>query len=159
MSICRVLCYTTLLVGGDWIEFRLSFWTLQMGSRMKKSIFDEQTSKALKKWHNAAKKKRGGKGSKSSTITLGGSSTLSTTHSSGHTLHRFKTTGHSTRGPTYEDTDASDMEADPLSPTSSTTNLIVRVDHEEEETELKKPHVGEETKNEDEFSFRTSQKP
>jgi hypothetical protein len=31
---------------------------LQMGSRMKKSIFDEQTSKALKKWHNTVKKKK-----------------------------------------------------------------------------------------------------
>lgn len=29
----------------------------QMGSSMKKSIFDDQTSKALKSWHNAAKKK------------------------------------------------------------------------------------------------------
>ncbi|KAG0494133.1 hypothetical protein HPP92_005127 [Vanilla planifolia] len=28
-----------------------------MGSQMKQSIFDEQTSKALKKWHQAAKKK------------------------------------------------------------------------------------------------------
>lgn len=30
-----------------------------MGSRMKKSIFDEQTSKALKSWHNAVKRKQG----------------------------------------------------------------------------------------------------
>lgn len=28
-----------------------------MGSHMKKSIFDEQTSKAIKKWHMAIKKK------------------------------------------------------------------------------------------------------
>lgn len=131
-----------------------------MGSRMKKSIFDDQTSKALKKWHNAAKKKQGGKGSKSPTVTLGGNSTLSTVHSTGHTLHRFKTTGHSTRsGSTYEENDASDMEADPLSPTSSTTNLIVRVDHDEKETELAKPHIGEETRNEDEFSFLAAEKP
>ncbi|KAH7519808.1 hypothetical protein FEM48_Zijuj08G0076400 [Ziziphus jujuba var. spinosa] len=159
LAIMKVALGVFVLFLCSYITLPLYALVTQMGSRMKKSIFDEQTSKALKKWHNAAKKKRGGKGSKSPTITLGGSSTLSTTHSSGHTLHRFKTTGHSTRGPAYEDTDASDMEAEPLSPTSSTTNLIVRVDHEEEETELKKPHVGEETKNEDEFSFRTSQKP
>lgn len=30
----------------------------QMGSNMKKSIFDEQTSKALKKWHMKAQKKK-----------------------------------------------------------------------------------------------------
>lgn len=30
-----------------------------MGSHMKRSIFDEQTSKALKNWHKAAKKKQG----------------------------------------------------------------------------------------------------
>lgn len=29
----------------------------QMGSQMKKSIFDEQTSKALMSWHNKVKKK------------------------------------------------------------------------------------------------------
>ncbi|CAK8572424.1 unnamed protein product [Lathyrus sativus] len=31
----------------------------QMGSRMKKSIFDEQTSRALNKWHNPVKRKHG----------------------------------------------------------------------------------------------------
>lgn len=124
-----------------------------MGSRMKKSIFDEQTSKALKKWHMAVKKKQGGKGSKSPTVTLGGSSTISKVSSSGHTLHRFKTTGHSTHSATYEDTDASDMETELLSPTS-TTDLIVRVDHEEDATEINGyQSKGEESKNEDDFSF------
>ena len=42
-----------------------------MGSHMKKSIFDEQTSKSLKKWHMAVKKKHGGRGGKSPTHTLG----------------------------------------------------------------------------------------
>ncbi|XP_047316756.1 MLO-like protein 5 [Impatiens glandulifera] len=32
-----------------------------MGSTMKQSIFDEQTSKALKSWHKNAKKKPDGK--------------------------------------------------------------------------------------------------
>lgn len=41
-----------------------------MGSTMKKSIFDEQTSKALKKWHKNAVKK---KDEKIPTKTLGGS--------------------------------------------------------------------------------------
>lgn len=44
-----------------------------MGSTMKKSIFDEQTSKALKQWHKSALKKKneGGK-PHTPTATLGG---------------------------------------------------------------------------------------
>jgi len=122
-----------------------------MGSHMKKSIFDEQTSKALKKWHMAVKKKHGGRGGKSSTHTLGGSPS-STVHSSGQTLHRFKTTGHSTRS-TYDDNEISDYETDPLSPTSSAANLIIRVDDDEQPTQISEPHHGEETSNEDDFSF------
>lgn len=47
-----------------------------MGSTMKRSIFDEQTSKALKMWTKNAKKKNttGGKpGATAATRTLGGS--------------------------------------------------------------------------------------
>nr|ACZ81390.1 powdery mildew resistance locus O protein [Prunus persica] len=115
----------------------------------------EQTSKALKKWHMAVKKKHGGThGGKSPTQTLGGgSSTLSTVHSSGgHTLHRFKTTGHSTRSSVFDDHETSDLETDPLSPTS-TTNLIVRVDQMEQETEKIEPQDNEQTNNPDDFSF------
>lgn len=109
----------------------------QMGSRMKKSIFDEQTSKALKKWHMAVKKKQGVRLGKSTVRTMDtdGSSTIgSVVHSSGPTLHRFKTIAHSTRPSTYEDQDEyqSDIE---LSPTSPLTNLIVNVDHGEQQAE------------------------
>jgi mlo protein len=124
-----------------------------MGSNMKKSIFDEQTSKALKKWHMAVKKKHGGRGGKSPTLTLGGSPASTVHSSSGHTLHRFKTTGHSTRVSTYEDPEISDYEADTLSPNSSTANLIIRVDDDEQPTEMIETHLEEETSNEDDFSF------
>lgn len=129
-----------------------------MGSNMKKSIFDEQTSKALKKWHNAVKKKTSGHGGKSPARTLGGStvggsSSVSTVHSSGPTLHRFKTTGHSTRSAAFEDHETSDNETDPLSPGSSTT-LMVRVDQVEQQTEITEPHHEEQTTVEmDEFTF------
>ncbi|XP_008804580.1 MLO-like protein 9 isoform X2 [Phoenix dactylifera] len=50
---------------GVGVQFVCSYVTLplyalvsQMGSHMKKSIFDEQTSKALKKWHHEAVKKK-----------------------------------------------------------------------------------------------------
>lgn len=113
---------------------------MQMGSRMKKSIFDEQTSKALKKWHMAVKKKQGVKLGNSKVRAMDGSSTDSTIHSSGPTLHRYKTTGHSTHFVSnYDDQDDyhSDTELSSISPTP---NLIVRVDHDEEEAKENEHH-------------------
>jgi len=101
---------------------------------MKKSIFDEQTSKALKKWHMAVKKKQGVKLGNSKVRAMDGSTTDSTVHSSGPRLHRFKTTGHSTRTMSTYDDDQDDYHSDiELSPLSPTANLIVRVDHDEQE--------------------------
>ncbi|XAR73667.1 hypothetical protein NMG60_11007713 [Bertholletia excelsa] len=147
---------------GLGVVFLCSYITLplyaliaQMGSRMKKSIFDEQTSKALKKWHMGVKKKQG-KGGKSPARSLDGSpaSLSSTLHSSGPMLHRFKTTGHSTRSFMYEDNETSDFEPDTSSPESATANLIVRVDQENLETETSASHVGEEeNRSQDDFSF------
>ncbi|KAL7192813.1 hypothetical protein ACSBR2_024601 [Camellia fascicularis] len=137
----------------SYITLPLYALIAQMGSHMKKSIFDEQTSKALKKWHMAVKNKHG-KGGKSPTQTLGGGSSTtasmnSTLHSSRATLHRFKTTGHSTRSFTHDDHETSDFEADP-----STANLIVTDDdHDDSEVETSAPHVGDESRNEDNFSF------
>ncbi|KAL4579128.1 hypothetical protein LXL04_015264 [Taraxacum kok-saghyz] len=42
----------------SYITFPLYALVTQMGSHMKKSIFEEQTSKALKKWQKAAKDKK-----------------------------------------------------------------------------------------------------
>ncbi|RDX96297.1 MLO-like protein 8, partial [Mucuna pruriens] len=117
----------------SYITLPLYALVTQMGSRMKKSIFDEQTSKALKKWHMAVKKKQGVKLGNSRVQAMDGSTTDSTRRSSGPTLHRFKTTGHSTRTmSTYDDQDdyQSDTELSPISPA---TSLIVRVDHDEQE--------------------------
>ncbi|KAJ6736972.1 MLO-LIKE PROTEIN 1 [Salix viminalis] len=129
----------------------------QMGSRMKRSVFDEQTSKALKKWHMAVKK-RHGKGGKTPTRTLGSASPSVSTVSSSHTLKRFKTTGHSTQSAyTYDGEDASDLEAEALSPTTAATSFIVRVDDDSDDVhgdEVNEPqHEEEEARNEDEFSF------
>ncbi|GMP26893.1 hypothetical protein CsSME_00003145 [Camellia sinensis var. sinensis] len=149
---------------GFGVLFLCSYITLplyaliaQMGTHMKKSIFDEQTSKALKKWHMAVKKKHR-QGGKSPTQTLGGESPSlsasvgSTLQSAGAALHRFKTTGHSTR--LYEDRDLYDFEAEPLSPTSSTTpDLILRIDDHNSEIETSAPQPQEESRNEDDFSF------
>ncbi|KAA8537383.1 hypothetical protein F0562_026930 [Nyssa sinensis] len=66
---------------GIGVQFLCSYITLplyslvtQMGSNMKKAVFDEHTSKALKNWHkNALKKKNEGKPGPIPTRTLGGS--------------------------------------------------------------------------------------
>ncbi|KAK7310664.1 hypothetical protein RJT34_08300 [Clitoria ternatea] len=54
----------------SYITLPLYALVTQMGSTMKKSIFDDQTSKALKKWHNNALKKKTSKG-RTETRTLG----------------------------------------------------------------------------------------
>lgn len=114
-----------------------------MGSHMKKSIFDEQTSRALLNWHRGAKKQAGRAGG--STTRLGGrteesasrsvedaspipiapvaSASKSDIHPSPATLHRFKTTGHSS----YDEHKMSVMKVDPAAE-SATARLIVRVD-------------------------------
>ncbi|TYI74463.1 hypothetical protein E1A91_D07G201300v1 [Gossypium mustelinum] len=150
LAIIKVSLGVGVLCLCSYITLPLYALVTQMGSRMKKSIFDEQTSKALKKWHMAAKKR--GNARKSPTRALGGStSPISTLHSTGHSLHRYKTTGHSTHSSyNYEDRDMSDLEAEPLTPTS--TNLIIRVDHDEQATEITETYHTE-ARNEDDFSF------
>ncbi|XP_054819989.1 MLO-like protein 9 [Prosopis cineraria] len=57
----------------SYVTLPLYALVTQMGSTMKKSIFDEQTSKAIKKWHqNAQMKKKNSKG-RTATQTLGAS--------------------------------------------------------------------------------------
>ncbi|KAI7756033.1 hypothetical protein M8C21_004661 [Ambrosia artemisiifolia] len=143
----------------------------QMGSTMKKSIFDEQTARALKNWRMVVKRKQGGKGGKTPTRSVASSLTASPVHSmaspiyrkTAASLHRFKTTGHSTHSVAYEDTDASDFEAEPLSPESSSTTHLIdpRVDdHSDHEIKLDLSTQQEvETRHEDEFSFAKSVTP
>ncbi|XP_071712991.1 MLO-like protein 10 [Rutidosis leptorrhynchoides] len=73
----------------------------QMGSNMKKSIFDEQTSKALMQWRMSVRKKLGDKSSKSLNRELGDRlGTSISPHSSPLTLPRSKTTGYTERSVT-----------------------------------------------------------
>jgi len=157
LIIVKICLGVGVLLLCSYITLPLYALVAQMGSHMKKSIFDEQTSTALTKWRNAVKKRRG-KGGKSPARVLGGgsptASVSSTLHSPGATLHRFKTTGHSTRSFAYEtDPEHSDYETDPLSPTPSTTNLIIRVDNNAAEIEPTAPNDVDENRNVDDFSF------
>lgn len=131
----------------------------QMGSHMKKSIFDEQTSKALQKWHMAVKKKKEENATKppspppSPPPTLGGSSKSSKKNSlkryssgPGPTFHRFMTMGPLSRTSTYDDEGGEH---------SSLANLIVRVDHDYDhdngENEMATLSIGEEIRNGDDI--------
>lgn len=125
---------------------------------MKKSIFDEQTSKALKKWHMAVKKRKGARGDRSPTRTLGSASPRSTmsspVHPAGPALHRFKTTGHSSRFQGYNsDQEASDLENDPTPPMNRAEISTTQIYHDDTEIHVHVPPNGESTRNEDDFSF------
>ncbi|KAF1873705.1 hypothetical protein Lal_00027743 [Lupinus albus] len=138
----------------SYITLPLYALVTQMGSSLKKSIFDEQTATALRKWHMTVKKKQGrvklGKPTMR-TMDMDGSTTIGSTklHSSGPTLHRFKTTGHSTRTSAYDDEDE-DQSDILLSPTSPSSSFVVNVDdgHEQHVEE-----ITEETNIEGNFTF------
>ncbi|PHT54927.1 MLO-like protein 8 [Capsicum baccatum] len=149
---------------GVGVLFLCSYITLplyalitQMGSNMKKSIFDEQTSKALKKWHMAVKKKQGAKGDKSPRALGNGSprsSVGSPLHAVGSKLHRFKTTGHSTRFNGYDDLEASDLENDPTTPIiRAEDHSATQVIDDDSELQVHVPQNEESSGNEDDFSF------
>lgn len=89
-----------------------------MGSTMKRSIFDEQTSKALKQWHKKAlKKKNEGKQEQTATRTLGRSPDDSPVQSPSHARPRSKKSS----------PELSDIEADALTP-QRTANIMATVD-------------------------------
>ncbi|KAL1225557.1 MLO-like protein 7 [Cardamine amara subsp. amara] len=96
----------------SYITLPLYALITQMGSHMKKAVFDEQMAKALKKWHKDIKMKKG-KARKLPSKTLGSSESFSISSSS--TLHRSNTTGHSSNTKYYkqedEDDEMSDLEA------------------------------------------------
>jgi len=128
---------------GAVVQFTCSYITLplyalvsQMGSQMKTTIFDEQTAKALKKWHKAVVKKKHNKESPDdpseaqSADTPAGGTEASDEWRRPHEvpvrhLHRYKTIAHvgGARSP-LSDSDYSDTDdAEPVS-SSQTRHLI-----------------------------------
>ncbi|RZR92460.1 hypothetical protein BHM03_00020766 [Ensete ventricosum] len=66
-----------------------------MGSHLKRSIFDEQTSKALKRWHQGVKKKlKESSDTRSRTPSPGASPKASLSVSAVHSMHRYRSIGH-----------------------------------------------------------------
>ncbi|KAF8405577.1 hypothetical protein HHK36_010484 [Tetracentron sinense] len=150
LIIIRIALGIAVQVMCSYITLPLYALITQMGSNMKKSIFDDQTSKALKKWRmTAAKKNQGGRTGRSPTRTLGGSPGASPVHSPAspaHALPRFKANGHSVRSSTsskrYSDNEMSDVEAD-ASPKPSTVNLMANMDLSVLPTGTREHHRGE----------------
>ncbi|CAL9154463.1 unnamed protein product [Musa hybrid cultivar] len=86
-------------VGGQILcsYFTLPLYALvsQMGSHLKRSIFDEHTSKALKRWHQGVKKKlKETSHSGSRTPSPGVSPRASLNVSPVHSMHRYRSIGH-----------------------------------------------------------------
>ena len=101
---------------------------VQMGSDMKKTIFDEQTAKALKQWRMAVKKKQGDKGGKFPTRAFGNDLAASPVHSTSSPMHPIAKAmlhrlEHSVESTSYEDADTSKFVAEPLSGGSSIEEL------------------------------------
>ncbi|ONL99574.1 barley mlo defense gene homolog2 [Zea mays] len=119
---------------GAIVQFMCSYITLplyalvsQMGSEMKRTIFDEQTAKALKKWHKAVVKKKHHKDSSHNSSETPSTDTTGPAGEAGEWqrlhevpvrhLHRYKTIAHvggvrsPLSDPDYSDTD----DTEPLS--------------------------------------------
>jgi mlo protein len=58
LSIMKVVVGITLQIMCSYITFPLYALVTQMGSNMKRSIFDEQTAKALSNWRNTARERK-----------------------------------------------------------------------------------------------------
>lgn len=114
-NFCVEFYYISVAATGNVSDkFIYSNGALKMGSTMKKSIFDEHTNKALKKWHmNAQKKKADGKPMKLATQTLGGSPVGSPDNSPSHSKYRA--------GPKF-DYELTDMEADVIGQNKKSSN-------------------------------------
>ncbi|RDY02165.1 MLO-like protein 5, partial [Mucuna pruriens] len=71
LMIVRVALGLGAQVVCSYVTLPLYALVTQMGSTMKKSIFDDQTSRALKQWHKNALKRKASKGRATETRTLG----------------------------------------------------------------------------------------
>ncbi|XP_044511921.1 MLO protein homolog 1-like isoform X2 [Mangifera indica] len=93
--LARVILGVGLQFLCSYITFPLYSLVTQMGSHMKKAIFEEQTAKALKKWHQIAKernkKRKAGKANSSDPGSLsGGENSTSIASSPIHLLGKYK---------------------------------------------------------------------
>ncbi|XP_004500844.1 MLO protein homolog 1-like [Cicer arietinum] len=98
LIVTRVVLGLALQVLCSYITFPLYALVTQMGSHMKRGIFEEQTTKALKKWQKSARDKRklrkAGGGGSIDVPSVSGETTPSQGTSPMHLLHKFKPSSH-----------------------------------------------------------------
>lgn len=151
---------------GVGVQFLCSYITLplyalvtQMGSNMKEAIFNEQTSTAVKRWHQAAK--RNMKQNKRSGIFSGFKSGESSNQGSSpaHLLHRYKTVGYLDRRQPAErlyhsEYEMSDIEMDDAPPPSIHSRSPSTTEEKDNTESMGQPtsRIVEDTDNTD-FSF------
>ncbi|KAK9928443.1 hypothetical protein M0R45_025579 [Rubus argutus] len=146
LIITRVCLGVALQILCSYITFPLYALITQMGSHMKKAIFEEQTAKALKNWQKAAKNRKklrtkGGDASINSGFISGentpsrGSSPLHLLHNQKHRSNQsdLESVLNSPRSVSYQsDTDLSEMEGGSAHDHGS-INALRREDHHQPE--------------------------
>ncbi|KAG6525512.1 hypothetical protein ZIOFF_015469 [Zingiber officinale] len=143
LTVVKVAMGIALQVLCSYITLPLYALVTQMGSHMKKAIFEEQTAKALKKWRDAAKRKkrlRDAGADVGSGLTSGdGEATPSRGSSPLHLLSKFKAK-------------STDVESAPASPRFSHSDR-----DEESEFEARRPPTPTDDKtHHQDFSFPSS---
>lgn len=88
LSIMKVVVGVALQVLCSYITFPLYALVTQMGSNMKRAIFDEQTAKALTNWRNTAREKKKTRDADAFMAQMIGDATPSQGSSPVHLLHK-----------------------------------------------------------------------
>ncbi|PKI57050.1 hypothetical protein CRG98_022554, partial [Punica granatum] len=140
----------------SYITFPLYALVTQMGSHMKKAIFEEQTAKALKNWHKAAKErkklrkqeeKQNNNGEYPSSPTpsfMSGENSLSIGSSPLHLLHKYKhnssdwpqESGLSSPRSYYSETELSEGEVGAPTAFSNNNDSVGHHDHRQNGNEI-----------------------
>ncbi|XP_047316033.1 MLO-like protein 10 [Impatiens glandulifera] len=157
LVVMKIVIGVALLLLCSYITLPQYALITQMGSHMKKSIFDEQTSKALKKWHQTVKQKV--KTAKSPARTSIAESMTSAVHSTkGGSVQRVKTTDHSTRSSHDGHDRVYDREGGSLtSLPDGTFELNLKIENDDNDNAKTVDRKEEEDDiNENNFSFRRS---
>lgn len=116
-----------------------------MGTHMKRSIFDEQTSKALKKWHQAVKRKH-----EKRSFHASSAGEQNPQASPLHPIQRSITTGHI--GATFTSSTRRNVTDHYDSDTEVQMSTLLENDRQEYGHVEQQLHIEEQT-DEDEFSF------
>ncbi|XP_038972433.1 MLO protein homolog 1-like [Phoenix dactylifera] len=120
LTIAKIIMGLALQFLCSYITFPLYALVTQMGSHMKKAIFEEQTAKALIRWRQAAKERKKHRDAKSDAGYLSGENTPSQGSSPIHLLHKYKLNSVDVESiPSsprfyHSDNDNSEMEAPPF---------------------------------------------